>query len=496
MFKSIFVKYFSLFMIIIIISYVILAGVVMTLANGYEEEQAYFDFQNIARTLSVYVGKDYRNHFADVFENGENHPPVIDTNLTDVVSLASREIPGCVIFIANKDGYICSLGSDSTITLNKDDEVFFFDVSGIIQVPKEYMAKVLSDKVVSGHDTLDGILQKDSYYSIVPIISSGIHVGAVFAGSNAYEPDHIQETIGSVLLVSSICVLIATLVAVYITSYRLTRPLKDMKHAVTEFSRGNFDVKVKVRGKDEVANLSIAFNTMAKSLANLEDMRSSFVSSVSHELRTPMTTIGGFVDSILNGAIPQENEKHYLEIISGEIKRLSRLITSLLEISKLETGQAKLNLSTFDICEMARVILISNEQRLTEKNLDVEFECDDYNTEVVADRDLIHQVMFNLMDNAIKFSKEGGKYIIGIRKQSPKICEITVYNEGMGIKKENLPFVFDRFYKSDKSRSLDRSGVGLGLFIAKSIINNHNQDIKAESEEGKWSRFTFTLPLK
>jgi len=231
---------------------------------------------------------------------------------------------------------------------------------------------------------------------------------------------------------------------------------------------------------------------MASGLQNLENMRSSFLANVSHDLKTPMTTISGFIDAILSGAIPQENMNEYLERIKSEVLRLSRLVRQLLDLSRIQAGDRKFEPTVFDICEVARQIVLSFEQKIDEKKLDVEFNCDEERMKAVADKDAIHQILYNLCDNAVKFAKEGGKYRLDITQKDKKI-HVSVYNEGQGIMKEDLPFVFERFYKSDKSRGLDKTGVGLGLYIAKTIIDAHGESISVESEYGKYCCFKFTL---
>jgi signal transduction histidine kinase len=197
------------------------------------------------------------------------------------------------------------------------------------------------------------------------------------------------------------------------------------------------------------------------SLEHLEDTRRTFLANVSHDLRTPMTSIGGFIDGILDGTIPPEKHTEYLTRCSNEVKRLSRLVASLLDITRIQAGERKFNKTSFDICEMAREILISFEKRIEDKHLDVEFDCEADKMLAVADRDAIYQVLYNICDNAVKFSREGGKYRIRITSKDKKI-NVSVYNEGQGIPEEDLAIVFDRFYKSDKSRGLDKSGVGSG----------------------------------
>jgi signal transduction histidine kinase len=291
---------------------------------------------------------------------------------------------------------------------------------------------------------------------------------------------------------AGLLILIATLIASYLISEKVVRPLRDISAAAKSFAAGKFDVRVPVRGRDEVAELAVAVNNMAESLDNYDAMRNTFMSNVSHDLRTPMTSIAGFIDGILEGAIPPEKHPYYLEIIGQEVKRLSRLVNSLLDISRMESGNRKFEKVPFDICEMARIILLSFESKIDAKKLDVEFEASEDRLMVFSDKDAINQVLYNICDNAVKFSKEGGKYKLRLFEEAHKIT-IKVYNEGAGIPTEDLPHVFDRFYKSDKSRGLDKTGVGLGLYICKTIMDNLGETISVESEQGVYCEFTIKL---
>ncbi|MGM9683354.1 MAG: sensor histidine kinase, partial [Eubacteriales bacterium] len=171
----------------------------------------------------------------------------------------------------------------------------------------------------------------------------------------------------------------------------------------------------------------------------------------------------------------------------------SRLVASLLDISRIQAGERKFTMSAFDVCEMARQILFSFEKKIDDKKLDVEFDLDDENIIVIADRDAIYQCLYNICDNAVKFSREGGLLKISVKRLKNKKYLVSVYNEGQGIADEDLPYVFERFYKSDKSRGLDKTGIGLGLYITKTIIEAHNEEIWVESEYGKNCVFKFTL---
>ena len=270
-------------------------------------------------------------------------------------------------------------------------------------------------------------------------------------------------------------------------------PLRNMTSAVKKFGKGDFETRVTVYGNDEIAELSVAFNNMADSLANLEKMRNSFLASVSHDLRTPMTTIAGFIDGIMSGAIPPEKQEHYLKLISSEIHRLSRLVSQILDVSRLESGDRKMQFADFDVAEVARIILISFEKSIEEKNLEVSFDTEADEMQVYADKDAIHQVIYNLCHNAIKFAKYGGRFEIKISSCDAKNIKISVFDEGQSISDEEASMIFERFYKTDKSRGLDKSGVGLGLYICKTIIDAHEQQIGVESIEGESTEFWFTL---
>ena len=274
------------------------------------------------------------------------------------------------------------------------------------------------------------------------------------------------------LISSSLWVMLAAVVAVYFITERIIYPLKQMTRATSEYAKGNFENRIKVVGQDEVSELATSFNNMADALMNMEMMRNTFLANVSHDLRTPMTTISGFIAGITSGAIPPEKHGYYLNTIQGEVLRLSRLVSDILDISRLESGERKFNFAEFDIAEVSRLILISFEQKIEEKRLDVEFISDD-SVPVFADKDAIYQVMYNLCHNAIKFSRDEGKFRISIDYTDHDTVRISVFDEGQTIPDEDLPFVFDRFYKTDKSRGLDKNGVGLGLYICKAIIDQH-----------------------
>ena len=236
----------------------------------------------------------------------------------------------------------------------------------------------------------------------------------------------------------------------------------------------------------------MAFNNMAKSLSNLEAMRRSFVANVSHELRTPMTSIAGFIDGILDGTIAPEKQTHYLHIVSEEVKRLSRLVRSMLNLSRIEAGELKVQTTQFNVLEVICETVFSFEQGINSKHLDIRG-LDTEKIMVEADPDLIHQVVYNLIENAVKFVNDGG-YLEFNFNVDGRMTYVGIRNSGEGLSKEEIPKVFDRFYKTDRSRGMDKNGVGLGLYLVRSIINLHGGDIIVKSSPGEYTEFVFSIP--
>ncbi|MDY3302656.1 MAG: HAMP domain-containing sensor histidine kinase, partial [Clostridia bacterium] len=244
----------------------------------------------------------------------------------------------------------------------------------------------------------------------------------------------------------------------------------------------------------EIGELAGNINDMAMSIQNFEKRRTDFISDVSHELRTPMTSISGFIEGIIDGTISNADAPKYLDVVLSETKRLSRLVSDLLSLSRIDDGRMVINKSTFDIVELARLIIIKFEKIITTKGIEVNFESDSESLEVFADKDSLTQVLTNLFHNAVKFAPDGGYVRISISENNNK-CLICIVNNGHGIEPDKLDFIWERFYKTDYSRSSDRSGVGLGLYIVKRILDAHGEKINVTSEVDGETVFSFSLDL-
>ena len=299
----------------------------------------------------------------------------------------------------------------------------------------------------------------------------------------------------SAFILIALSVMVFAFISSFVATKKQAEPLNEMASAARRFARGEFDVRVRDQGRqDEIGQLTQAFNAMADSLESSEQLRHDFIANLSHELKTPMTVIAGFAEGLLDGTIPQEDETRYLGIISSETRRLSRLVRSMLEISTFQSTELNtITENNFDISEVVRLALLSLDRKIEEKKLGVEAELPDEKIMARGDADSITQVVFNLIDNAIKFSNPGGVIGLELWVKDTKVY-VSVTNQGVTITPDELPQIFERFHKTDKSRSADRDGVGLGLYIVKMILDNHNEDIFVTSSGGI-TKFIFSLTL-
>ena len=290
----------------------------------------------------------------------------------------------------------------------------------------------------------------------------------------------------------AVCVLVMTLIATYFITWAAVKPIKMITGAARQFARGDYSARIPLPPhRDEIYDMASSFNNMAESISNNEMMHRDLIANVSHDLRTPMTTIGGFVDGILDGTIPAEKQDYYLSIVSSEIKRLSRLANGMLTMSKMESSE-ELVKAPFDFSDMVIKIAFSFEQKINDKKIDLDLDIPD-TCSVNANHDALFQVVYNLFDNALKFVNEGGEIKIYAEVKSGRL-HFNILNTGSEIDPESLKHIFERFYKSDKSRGANPNGSGLGLYIVKTIIGRHDGDVSAKSSDGK-TEFHFNIPV-
>lgn len=399
-----------------------------------------------------------------------------------------------------------------TITAMSDADIIVADTSGEIlyasqesfytkRLPLSLVNQILDQGGYTGITTLNGLYDSGRYIAGLPFTAKVGNVtvtqGLVLVSGDTSGLSEMWRATATIFFFAAVVVLLISVIASSITSAHQTRPLTEMAEAARKFGRGEFDVRVdnyKDRC-DEIGELAEAFNTMANSLAKVENQRADFIANVSHELKTPMTTISGFAEGILDGTIPPEKERDALNIIVSETRRLSRLVRRMLDLSRLNalaensvTAQEQ-----FDLTDVISKVIISLEGKITERNLDMDVQMPEDKLMVWGDPDAVTQVCYNLLDNAAKFAAPGTAITVNITKKDGK-AYTSFSNLGSTIPADELPLLFERFHKADYSRSQDRDGVGLGLYIVKTLLGNLKENINVTSEDGV-TTFTFTLTL-
>lgn len=344
----------------------------------------------------------------------------------------------------------------------------------------------------SGISTIGGLLSPGSFVVARPVLDDmSVMLGSVYLSTSMHSMTALFTEMFQIFFITAAGTILIMSIFTYFASRRMLRPIRAVANAAKRFSHGDLAARVNVTGDGELADLAISFNQMSESLEKTENLRREFIANVSHELRTPMTTVSGFVDGMLDGTIPQEEYPHYLEIVSGEAARMSRLVSRCLEITRLDSGKIELHKDQFDLCTLIRHVADSLGGKAGNRRLSVELDLCAPECIVDADSDAITQVVYNLLDNAIKFATEDSVIYLRVRKIDRKY-HILIENSGPTIPADDLPHVFDRFHKADKSRGRDRTGLGLGLFIVKSFLNAHGEDVSVRSCEGV-TTFEFTM---
>ena len=360
----------------------------------------------------------------------------------------------------------------------------------------ENLVRRLQDGEPAVHGKIRGPDGQRMFIVGVPAIKPGgsEKIGLVFALSANTSLDTMWQGFTIIFFITAFAVLLIAIAVSSISAARFTRPLREMVQATRQYGEGDFTPRMPDQASlGEIGELAASFNQMAESLERQESQRREFISNLSHDLKTPLTTIAGYTDGILDGTIPPEREKKYLRIISEESRRLSRMVRRMLDVSQIQAIDPMRSGATFDICERMRRVLVSMEKKITDRNLDVDADIPDGPIFVRGDKDMITQVLYNLLENAAKFANAGSTLYLGLEARDGR-AHVTIRNIGETIPPEELPLLFDRFHKSDKSRNEDKDGVGLGLYIVKTILRQHREEIYVTSEYGV-TEFSFSLRI-
>ncbi len=460
-------------------------------------------WQNFALTASVvmltlallgsaFFALSYSYALDERSEQLQSKAEIVSHKISSYIESGSRtELQDFANFASNvTDAQFLICNTAGTVLLTTDPTL-----SGLVlTVPQDAAESAMSAEPYAARTTLGDIYQETHFVVGVPIECDGETVGFVLAVTGARALTTMWRAFIGMFFMTAVTVLLLSFVVSAWVSMRQSRPIREMAEATRRFAGGNFDVRMHNYGDvTEISELAESFNNMADSLQETERQRREFIANVSHELKTPMTTIAGYTDGILDGTIPPEQETQYLHIISDEARRLSRLVRRMLEVSQLQSRDLTRTKAPFDVCESMRRVLISMEKKITDRGLDVEADIPDRSVMVLGDNDLITQVIYNLLENAAKFARAGSSLYLGVTTGNGKAL-VSVRNEGDTIPAEEIPLLFERFHKSDKSRSEDKDGVGLGLYVVKTILDQHKEHIAVTSEDGV-TTFTFTISL-
>ncbi len=309
--------------------------------------------------------------------------------------------------------------------------------------------------------------------------------------------DRVDEECVTYMNYINICILIlvAVMLAIYVLIYIITVvPIRRIRNAAMEYAKGNYDHELKVRTRDEYEDLANTVRYMVDEIKNTDDKQKKFIANISHDFRSPLTSIKGYAEALKDGTIPQEAQGKYLDVILFETDRLTKLTTDLLELSSMDSRETRLDITTFDINQIIKRTVETFEGICTSKRVVLSLEFSSPETYVEADMGKIQQVLYNLIDNAIKFSSQNSTVKVSTEEKGSKVY-VSVKDNGVGIPKDSIKKIFDRFYKGDTSRGKDKKGTGLGLAIVKEIISAHEENITVISTEGAGTEFTFTVPL-
>lgn len=477
--RTLFKKYLRMTLLTIVASFCILGLVLFTFLTSNWRETQQNGLTRIARSVAEILSDGMA---------GADGSLTLDSARLEMLLPSLSKNNACDLLLTDTSGRILALSRGTDVGITQQDSI-----------PGEIMEKALGGGYTGDRTMLGGIYRAPYFAVGVPVTvtlpdgGATLTAGAVFASVTAHSLTEYRSDMLQIFLFAALAAFVVSFCMIWIFSYNLVKPLRIMASAARSFGEGNFSVRVPVASRDEIGELAVAFNNMADSLTVGERTRRNFIANVSHELKTPMTTIAGFIDGILDGTIPAERQTYYLKIVSHEVKRLSRLVRTMLDLSRIDNGELKLHPARFDLTETVLTTLLTFEQPIEKKHIEVRGLEETAPIYVDGDPDMLHQVIYNLVENAVKFTNEGGYMELKLEDQPDRVT-VGIKNSGEGVAPEEITQIFDRFYKTDKSRSKDKTGMGLGLYIVKTIIKQHGGEISASSVQGEYCQFSFWLP--
>ncbi len=418
------------------------------------------------------------NQLADSFGKQYVAGSITLNDLTNQLSLSSSYV-SADIWVVSASGNMTTFASYTNV--NPPLSIHDFDIT-----------KYTNSFYQIGN--FQSLFDKDFLTVYAPITWRYNVKGYIFIHKPVDEIIRLNKNIIKVSYLSLLIVYLLSAIILIIFTFIVYRPLQRVNKATMEYSLGNFKPVIQVSSDDEIGYLANTLNYMATKLDTFEDDQRKFIANVSHDFRSPLTSIKGYIEALLDGTIPYEMQEKYLNIILNESNRLAKLTNDMLDLNRIGAIGANLELTEFDLNAVIRDCVQSCEVQCNNKNLTVALILSEEKMFVWADLGKIGQVLYNLLDNAIKFSKNNSKITIETTCKNDRLI-ISLKDQGIGIPVESLTNIWNRFYKTDFSRGKDKKGTGLGLSIVKEIIQAHGETINVISTEDVGSEFIFTLKL-
>lgn len=471
MFKSIFGRMFWTYAVILVILFLTIAVTISALFSQFTERKQIETLSSVVYTIEDWTLAMHVEQQDELSRRAYNHALRSWSKFTD----------------------------SDIIIINRNGEVFE-STRPIKSVPNKVLESISQDKITSFKSDFDEFYPERVLCVSYPMHYKNTPIGAIIFNKSLPEIRHNVMELLMIFIMASLVSLVLSFIIVYWQAKKITKPIVQINQAAQSIAKGDFSERVAITTHDEIGQLASTFNFMASSIQKADDNRQRFISDVSHELRTPMTSITGFVEGMLDGTIGEEDRNDYLTIVHDESLRLTRLVNDMLEMSKLQSGEFKIKIDPFDINDLICSSLISLDKKLEERNIDVNVDFRPEHLTTLGDKDQIKRVLINLIDNAIKFSIPQTQITIKTSIVNGK-AKISISNIGNEINSTDLKHIFDRFYKTDESREIDRTGAGLGLSFVQNILRLHNQQINVQNVKNKndeyyTTTFEFTLEVK
>lgn len=464
--STLYLKFILLYIILGFLSFFTVSALSSPLVTGYlEKDAAGTLYQSASLTSTDYLSK----YFSE------------ETSITDVYTQLkgmSSYLQATVWFV-EKDGSMIASAHTKDVTSVPSS---IKDFNPVEAGGSQYMT-----------GTYHNYFNEEVITVITPVTQQFVTKGYLLIHKPYRAVNELKNFFIQRLLIMVLCVYLFSFIILFGIHFFIYRPLRKITEAATQYASGNLDVVIPVNSQDEMGYLSASLNYMSAQLKDMEDYQKKFVANVSHDFRSPLTSIKGYVEAMADGTIPVEMQDKYLNIILFETERLTDLTKDLLTLNEFDTKHLLLDKTAFDIQQLIKDTAASFEGTCTDKRITIDLLFASRTLIVSADKRKIQQVLYNLLDNAIKFSEFDSSITIETTERGEKAF-ISVKDNGIGIPRQSLNKIWERFYKTDLSRGKDKKGTGLGLSIVKEIIQAHNENINVISTEGVGTEFVFSLP--